>query len=958
MLFPVSIYRLSIVLAVACFTGFPQGKEIKLIGEDESVLREMVRKYYYAYEKVGLDGQFELWSMKSTDPVSNRERMTQSRAQLDQVKVEKLSVDKVVVSGDIVRLRITVNVKAVSNRTGKPVGGWMNRDAELTHLFVKEGTNWKQLEIRGTSQDLVEEIGALRTNEDRAQAIASAPGLVNREFVSELSGYGLDQGSQFSDHKKAAEILEFSMRLAQQLGDKELESQICAFMANNYMMLGDHGLALHYDNRHYELELTLGDKGNPANALNSLGVSYAILGDQDRAIELYEKSFDVKTGPPASPSRIARVRGNIGTAALAKGDLERAKKEFANVLEVAQTNNLKGDIAKAQIGLASVARATGEHQRALELYQAAWEVYNPLPDKGAVQGLLKQIAEAQLQLKNFPEAIRHSAEAVDLAVKMDVPDLAWDAHLTSARAYIGMGRRQEARAELERSIAIIEAMRNRVLGGEESVQRFFDSKSAPYAELASLLLDDGQVNEAFNVGERIKGRTLLSVLSGGMTRTGGGLTDGERARERGIVSRLAGINEQIRNEENPTKAAGLKSQLEDVRKEQLLFRNQLYAVHPELRARRVEFPDVTPATLSELTADGRTAIVSYVVAGGRVLGFVARTTGGKGGVTAFSVDIAEKDLQRKIGSFRDKVAAGDLDFQKGSRELYDLLVKPVGKDLVGRTNVVFVPDGPLWDLPFQALIDASGKYLVEKASVSYAPSLTALREMSKRAKKRNASIGMELLAFGNPIVGERTKERVRRVFMSEKLDPLPEAERLVNELGKMYGAHRSRVLTGPAAREEIAKSESSKYRIVQFATHGVLDNSSPMYSHLVLAQPDRDSGEDGLLEAWELKDMNIGADTVILSACETARGKVSRGEGMIGMTWAAFIAGAPTTVATQWKVESRSTTELMLEFHRQLLTGKVSKGEALRQAALKLKRTSQFSHPSYWAGFVIVGDAN
>jgi CHAT domain-containing protein len=131
-----------------------------------------------------------------------------------------------------------------------------------------------------------------------------------------------------------------------------------------------------------------------------------------------------------------------------------------------------------------------------------------------------------------------------------------------------------------------------------------------------------------------------------------------------------------------------------------------------------------------------------------------------------------------------------------------------------------------------------------------------------------------------------------------------------------------------------------------------------MYSHLVLAQPNKESGEDGLLEAWELKDLNINADIVILSACETARGKISRGEGMIGMTWAAFIAGAPTTVASQWKVESRSTTELMLEFHRQLLKGKVSKAEAMRQAALKLKRTKAFAHPSYWAGFVVLGDAN
>ena len=195
--------------------------------------------------------------------------------------------------------------------------------------------------------------------------------------------------------------------------------------------------------------------------------------------------------------------------------------------------------------------------------------------------------------------------------------------------------------------------------------------------------------------------------------------------------------------------------------------------------------------------------------------------------------------------------------------------------------------------------------------------------------------------------------------MSEKLEPLPEAERLVQELGKMYGENRSKVYIGAAARETVVKSEAPKYRIVQFATHGVLNDISPMYSHLVFAKDEKDRIEDGLLEAWELKDLDLNADMVVLSACDTARGKVSSGEGVIGMTWAVFIAGAPTTVASQWKVESSSTTELMLEFHRQLLSNpRISKAEALRRAATKLLRSRNHRHPYYWAGFVLIGDGS
>jgi CHAT domain-containing protein len=159
------------------------------------------------------------------------------------------------------------------------------------------------------------------------------------------------------------------------------------------------------------------------------------------------------------------------------------------------------------------------------------------------------------------------------------------------------------------------------------------------------------------------------------------------------------------------------------------------------------------------------------------------------------------------------------------------------------------------------------------------------------------------------------------------------------------------------AREDRAKAEAGNFKVLHFATHGVLNNAAPMYSHLVLSQGD--TNEDGLLEAWELMQLNLKADLAVLSACETARGRFGAGEGMIGLTWALFVAGVPSTVVSQWKVESAGTRELMLNFHRQLrapVETRVSKAEALRQAALKLMKKPETSHPFYWAGFVLVGD--
>jgi CHAT domain-containing protein len=154
------------------------------------------------------------------------------------------------------------------------------------------------------------------------------------------------------------------------------------------------------------------------------------------------------------------------------------------------------------------------------------------------------------------------------------------------------------------------------------------------------------------------------------------------------------------------------------------------------------------------------------------------------------------------------------------------------------------------------------------------------------------------------------------------------------------------------------KAEVGHNRILHFATHAVLDDQNPLYSYLVLT-PGSDLKEDGLLEAWELMQIDLRAELAVLSACDTGRGRVAYGEGLIGMTWSLFVAGVPTTVASQWQVPSESTTRLMLAFHKNLkaeLRG-TSKSEAWREAALAVMTNLRLRmKPYYWAGFIVIGD--
>lgn len=194
---------------------------------------------------------------------------------------------------------------------------------------------------------------------------------------------------------------------------------------------------------------------------------------------------------------------------------------------------------------------------------------------------------------------------------------------------------------------------------------------------------------------------------------------------------------------------------------------------------------------------------------------------------------------------------------------------------------------------------------------------------------------------------------------------LPNTEKEVRGIEASFGK-AAKVYTRSEATEERAKQEMGRYRILHFATHGVFDPNQPMYSGVLLTRPKGKGQEDGYLEAREIANMNLNADLAVLSACDTARGAVQEGEGILGLSWALFVAGCPSSLLTQWKVADDSTAELMKQFYAHLKQGK-SKAAALRAAQLSLlrpqsqntqraTRNMKWTHPFYWAPFVLVGD--
>ncbi|HSD46203.1 MAG TPA: CHAT domain-containing protein, partial [Pyrinomonadaceae bacterium] len=370
---------------------------------------------------------------------------------------------------------------------------------------------------------------------------------------------------------------------------------------------------------------------------------------------------------------------------------------------------------------------------------------------------------------------------------------------------------------------------------------------------------------------------------------------------------------------------------------------------------------ITQQELGDLLPNASSVLLEYVVTDDQTFLFAISKPADNAAaqIQVYTLPIQRTELVKQIESFRQQLATRNLGFRVSASKLYDLLLKPAQTQLRSKTNVVIAPDSNLWDLPFQALVNNNRRFVIEDASIAYAPSLTVLREMTKRRMNQAATrTPATLLAFGHPIAGKRTNSGP--ALRDAGLDPLPEAGEEVKTLARLYGAARSKVYVGAEAREDRVKSEAGQARILHFTTHGTLNNASPMYSYLTLAEGG--PNDDGLLEAWELMQLDLKAELAVLSACETARGRIGGGEGVIGFSWAMFIAGVPSIVVSQWKVESAGTRDLMVNFHRSLISPvgpnqtKATKSDALRQAALKLMRNPQTSHPFYWAGFVLVGE--
>jgi CHAT domain-containing protein len=388
--------------------------------------------------------------------------------------------------------------------------------------------------------------------------------------------------------------------------------------------------------------------------------------------------------------------------------------------------------------------------------------------------------------------------------------------------------------------------------------------------------------------------------------------------------------------------------------------NTLYSQHPEAKP---AFPtpladlEYLPRILAEDTAlleyatintgdSDRTVLLVISVEKGK-LNLQSYVVSSKDGKALTTNQCSEKVREYRTAS---TIPLGSV--RAVASEMYQLLLAQAAAQIRGKHRLIVCPDGPLWGVPFQSLMDADSKYLVENYEVDYAYSASTFTASMNRTRPAVDSQHARVFVVADPSYGGRRrldKDARDDSWFPQLPNTLVEADRIKSVFPQTL------VLRQEGAQEREVRDHIASFDYVHFATHAVIFNDEPFMSALMLAAPDDDKSQDGFLTARELMNMKLNADLVVLSACNTGNGQRQGSEGIVGLGWALFVAGSPTQVLTQWEVDDSSTADLIGFFYAQLKSGK-SKGAALQAAVRKALDNPRTQHPYYWAPFFLIGD--
>ena len=800
-----------------------------------------------------------------------------------------------------------------------------------------------------------------------------------RDLASTLNNIGAVHFSRGD----AGEALDFYGQAAaawREGGDRNGEAATLHNLAQVHEMAGEFQPAITLYHQALALFRASESKVREANSRTGLGRLHATLGDHTRARALFEEALPVH-----------RANGNRqfeATTVFYMATLHAARREPAPALALFEQalgvqRQIKDRRAEAATlrEMARVHLDSGDAPRAVAVYEEALAIDRAIQNRRGEGTTLARLALAQQATREDETARRSAAEAREIARVLG--DARGEAFSLYALARVERNRSPSAaREHAEQALALVESMRSSVAGHE--LRAAFLAGAQDYFELAVdvlMQLDGRQPGQgfgaaAFEMNERARARSLLDRLSDARAGIREGVDPALLREERRVQQTL---NAKAFRSARLPGGGDRSAEGSRLAKEIGDLTGELQHVQSEMRARNPRYALVTqPRTLAlaEVQAhlDESTVLLEYALGAER--SFLWRVT--RDGFASYVLP-ARAEIEGLAARFRADVLKAAPAGAGG--ELADALLGPVARDLGGQ-RVVVVADGALQAVPLAALpLPGAGRALLATHEVVSLPSASTLALLRLPAGPRAASRSVMVLADpvfhpddprvragrraapppapGSPSPPDPTRsaldDEIARGGLGRLLGSRREAATILSLLPPGHGRQ---ALDFEADRALATSGELARYRIVHFATHGLLDAERPELSGLVLSLVDRQGRpQDGFLRLHEIYNLRLPADLVVLSACQTGLGQDVRGEGLVGLTRGFMYAGTPRVLATLWKVDDRATAELMRRFYEAMLgPRRLSPAAALRAAQLSLSEQKRWQSPFYWAGFVLQGE--
>ncbi|MGD1904746.1 MAG: CHAT domain-containing protein [Leptolyngbyaceae cyanobacterium] len=799
-----------------------------------------------------------------------------------------------------------------------------------------------------------------------------------------LGNLGVAYGS-LGQYERAIDLSQQHLAISREIGDRAGESRALSNLGNTYNSLGQYERAIDFHEQHLTISREIGDRAGEGSDLGNLGIAYLSLSQYERAIDLSQQHLVItrEIGDRAGESR---ALGNLGIAYFSLGQYERAIDFHAQDLEISREIGDRAGESSALGNLGIAYRNLGQYERAIDLNEQHLEIAREIGDRAGEGLALGNLGNVYRNLGQYERALEQYGQAVAL-----FDDLGARSEESLFLSNIGKLLNVQAQPELaiiflKASVDVREEIRGDIRGLSTDLQQSFtDTVAGTYRLLADLLLQQDRIIEAQRVLDLLKVQELDDYLQdvqrNAQTETGVDYWQPEAdllALYDEVL--LAGTElARLQDRDPDTLTPAELARLQELEAQQ----NRLYTSfidwldHPEIfaaldqlridtRSRTVDIDNFTDLQTS-LQQLPQTSIILYPLVLDDRLELVL--VSGNAPPVRYPIAVDAITLNRAVVALGQSLKDRNSDPRPTAQQLYEWVIAPLEDDLttLGVENIIFAPDGVLRYVPLAALYDGD-QWLAERFSFTQ---ITAASETDFAAAPSNdrtllaaacaacsfsVNVGDDTFNFGDL---PATRQEVALLA-----DQIPGAQVLIDH----------------DFTPDQFQGLLSRYSIIHLATHGLFVSGAPDESFLLFGD-----GQSVNLRQIRRDWAQLDADLVVLSACETALGSAQLGNGVevLGLGFQLQRVGAKAVVASLWQVSDRGTQALMTEFYAALEQGltktaalqaaqralianqSVTTGGLIRAGAPPVAREGAgstaraftgYSHPYYWAPFILIGN--